>query len=311
MSARVQVRRILVSLVVAPLLALVVALVWYAEWVALQDYPPLRITSVVIGGIGLFGLAADALLRRMQQAQRTRWHAFGERGVPPPAPVAPDRRAWLVAGLYGLLVTPLSIGSQAVAITQLPLVVVVIAATAGEAWRLVLVPRELTVVGAIAVVLSIAAVAAVALGPDVAAPRMFAVLVLATVVRAIGKDRWASEQRAGQRPPLAAAMVVAAVVLQLAGLSRGEEFGDAGLRATLALAAPLLALVAFLVLALVASAGYPAVLRRACAGTVVLTLGLGHALCAQPVASATWVAVGLVALAALIQPFEVGAASQP
>ncbi|MCB9562540.1 MAG: hypothetical protein H6708_19215 [Kofleriaceae bacterium] len=60
--------RLLVTAIVTPLLAGVLALYWYTDWIVLQGYPPLRIASFGVGVVGLVAAAGAIWVRRARPA---------------------------------------------------------------------------------------------------------------------------------------------------------------------------------------------------------------------------------------------------
>ena len=296
---------LLVTVLIVPAIALVVALTWYAEWMVLQGYPPLRITSVALGVAGALGLVGGVAMRRWMWAQQARRH---QAGMPELAPSPrPTVRDWLVSGLYGLLVMPIVTGTQNLAITKVPLAMVVIAAMAGTGWRLVLVRRLRRPTALLAAALSAAALVALGAGPDAGTTElMIALLLVAPLVSEAGKLGWRAAVTSPGNQLLSIALLVAAVVLQIAGIARGEVFGDAPLGSTLALGALALLVPALVALMVIGHRGHPAAVKRSGAAMLLVVLLLGDACCGQTIAAATWFAAALTLAAILLAPPLIG-----
>jgi drug/metabolite transporter (DMT)-like permease len=290
--------------------AALLALSWAAKWLVVQGYPPLRISSLGLGAIGLIGAGVGVAARRWMWAQHRSLVQRGE--VPPAEPPRPTLRDWIVSGLYGLAVIPLATGSQSVAIAEMPLAVVVITAMGGEAWRHVLVRHRPAPATLVAVALAAAGMTVVALGPDAGPTSLMILLVgIAPLGRAIGGIAQRRLVSAPKNQVISVGVVVAAIAQQIAGIERGEVFGDAPFRSTLALAAPIAVLIGLVILMLLAPRAHPFVVARAGAGTILATVLLALVACDQPVALATWIAAALVTASVLVKPTRLGEESKP
>jgi hypothetical protein len=301
--------RLLASLAITPLLVGALAMVWYAKWLVLQGYPPLRIASYVIGAWGLVGLIAGHFARRFIRSGHAAALRAGKTVPDPPPP--PTLGDWCLGVLHGGLILSFALGVQNVAVTRMPIAVVATIAVAGLTWRLVLTRRWPGLPSASAFLLAAAGVATLTFGADAHARELIALMLVASLAQAVGRIAWPRLASAPANQMMAISMLAAAVVLQIAGVSRGEEFGDPPLRTTLALLIPIAVAVIVIVAMALTGPTHKGLLQRACAANVLVVVVLGEALCDQPASAATWVAAVLVAVASLLAPSEPGAESRP
>ncbi len=294
--------RLYVSLALLPALVVAFAAYWYCCWLVVQGYPPLRIASLELAAVAVVALPAGVAVRRWTRQQHE-LHNDGLRKLP--EPLDPRARDWIASALYGALVIPLSIGTLGVALTRVPIAVVAIAAFGGRAWRLVLVRRLPGLRSLTTIALSAAGLVVLATGPDATDTTVIALLLLAPMVRAAGGRAWDAISPPGRHKVAAIGWLTAAIVLQIAGLVRGEIFGDAPLRSTLAIAAPLCVL-AGLALAAIARPAHRGVIGLSSAGTLLAVVLIGETWCGQTGATSTWIAAALVGIAILVEPPDLG-----
>lgn len=294
------------TVMVLPLYAVIFAGVHFAEWVVVHGYPPLMSGALQFVVLGALAWVAGLFLRRyLRRAHAQALASPHKLPVAVPAQLAPSARDWLVSALVGgVLSVAVPTGAMSVSLTRMPISVVITAAVAAQCWRRVLAARLPTWWQALATACSLAALGLLARSPDVGGWRMAALLLGGGLVGRIGGALWRRALSDPRHQVMSIAWLTGGLALWLAGRQQHELWRWGSQRATLALFAPLAALLAVILVAALWKRPHTAIVYRASAVILGLVLLGGRVWLGDRLQQVTWLAIGLTMVAALVDPAD-------
>jgi len=287
------------TLLLLPAYSALFAGAYFAEWLRVHGYPPLLSSGVQFVVLGVLAWIGGMLLRR---ALRRAHHKALARQSDLPPQLAPTARDWLVSAACGLLVITVPSGATSLTLARLPISVVVTAAIAGQCWRRVLAARLPSWWQAVATACSLAALGLLARSPDVGGWRMAALLLGGALVARIGSIIWRAAVSQPQHQVMSIAWLVGGAALLLIGRHQGELWAWGPQRATLALFAPLAVLPLLIGIGWLNRRPHMAIVCRASAGLLALVVLGGRFWLGDRLQQATWLAIALTMVAALVDP---------
>jgi hypothetical protein len=278
------------SLAVAVLVALTFATTWLALPSVLRDVPPLRTVSLLLIGFGAAELVElTTLCRRARQAH---------------AECRFDLASLVVGVIEGIVFVAIPVGIQSVAFTQLPLLVIMIAALSAPAWHFLLGTPLSSVRSIIASLLAGLAIVLIVISDDSAPGSILALLLFAALFRTRGMRLWSSERESTISQEGVYALVSAGVTLQVAGILRGENWHVPDPTSAISLLGLLCVVVVGRLSMIKVDDSRPEIVNRASALTLVAVAAAGELLFDRHSETATWIAAMLVFVATLLHPPE-------